>query len=98
PGSKDLDIHLVLEAGSPLLQQMGPVPNIIDEEFKGLAIEAGPKPVNEYASAASVLANPEIAHHLTTDCILYDPAGLLTGLQPEVRRRYAEREWVEARV
>jgi hypothetical protein len=98
PASKDLDLHLVLDAGSPLLEQMGPIQNLIEEEFEGLAIEAGPKSIDDYSAAGVVLANPEIAHHLTTDCILYDPAGLLAGLQPEVRRRYADRKWVEARV
>jgi hypothetical protein len=95
---KDIDIHLILEAGSPLLRQMGPVPNLVEEVAEGLAIEAGPKPVDQYASPEAVLANPEIAHHLTVDSVLYDPAGLLAGLQPEVRRQYANRKWVEARV
>jgi hypothetical protein len=96
---KDIDLHLILETGSPLLQQMGPVPNLVEEEAEGLAIEAGPKSVDEYASAETVLANPEIAHHLLQDkVILYDPDGLLAGLQPAVRQHYADRKWVEARV
>jgi hypothetical protein len=95
---KDIDIHLILEAGSPLLQQEGPVPIIVEEEADGLAIEAGPKPVEQYASPEAVLANPEIAHHLTVDSILYDPDGLLSSLQHEVRKHYADRKWVEARV
>lgn len=98
PQSRDVDVHLVLGAGSPLLQQVGPIPNIIEEEAGGLAIEAGPKALDEYASPETVLANPEIAHHLTVDSILYDPNGLLAGLQPEIRRQYALRKWVEARV
>jgi hypothetical protein len=45
-----------------------------------------------------VLANPEIAHHLTGDVVLYDPDGLLRDLQPPVRRGYPRRRWVRARL
>ena len=94
----DVDIHLIFDAGSPALQTAGPFPNIIAAASGGIPIEAGLKSVVEYEAAATVLANPEIAYHLTRDSILVDPSGLLRALQPAVRREYARREWVRARI
>lgn len=64
----------------------------------GVLIEAGLKSVAEYGSAAAVLGNPEIAHHLTLDSVLYDLDGLLRDLQEQVRRDYPRRRWVLARI
>jgi hypothetical protein len=71
---------------------------LLEVQYAGLAIEAGLKPVTWYRSPQAVLGNPEIADHLTRDVVLYDPAGHLLGLQPEVRRRYAEPEFVQERI
>ncbi len=71
---------------------------LIETSYEGILIEAGIKSVAEYDSAATVLANPEIAHHLTLDPILYDPTGFLSDLQQAVRREYAEPQWVQARI
>ncbi len=70
PPTKDVDIHLVFDEGSPALQAANPHLNIIAASRGGIAIEAGIKSVTEYESAAAVLANPEIAYHLTRDPIL----------------------------
>jgi hypothetical protein len=98
PAHKDVDIVLIVDPESPALRSMGPIMPMVEEPFEGLAIEAGFKSADDYASPEAVLANPEIAHHLTVESALYDPAELLAGLIPEVRRRYPERKWVEARV
>ena len=98
PAHKDVDLHLVFAEGSPALEAGGPFVNVIAASYGGIAIEAGVKSAAEYASAGTVLANPEIAHHLTLDPVLYDPDGLLRGLQEEVRREYARRRWVLARL
>lgn len=98
PTYKDVDLHLVVADGSEMLRSEGPFPAILEEEYGGLVIEAGVKPVAEYCSPETVLANPEIAHHLTLDPVLYDPDGLLAALQPAVRRKYACRRWVTARL
>jgi len=99
PAHKDVDIHLVVAAGSPLLQQMGPMLNVVEEYVDGIAIEAGFKSAGDYASPEVVLANPEIAHHfLQDDIVLYDPDGMLAALLDVVRKDYARRKWVEARV
>ena len=97
PSHKDVDLHLVFREGSPMLVPRNPFLNVLEEEYEGLLIEAGVKPESEYASAEAVLANPEIAHHLTRDCVLYDD-GLLSPLLPDVRAGYARRCWVETRV
>jgi hypothetical protein len=97
PATKDVDLHLIVADDSPLLEQ-GPWGGIIAASSRGLAMEAGIKPVADYRSAAAVLANPEIAHHLLGDAVLFDPEGLLRRLLPDVRVDYARRHWVEARL
>lgn len=98
PIHKDVDLHLIFDEGSPALVPDGPFANLIEVEYRGLLIEAGSKPVGDYRSAEAVLANPEIAHHLTLDSVLYDPTGLLREVQGPVRRDFARRRWVRARV
>lgn len=98
PAYKDVDLHLVFDDEIPPLPSASPFMSILEEEFEGVLIEAGVKSVAEYRSPEAVLANPEIAHHLTLDSVLYDPDGVLSGLQAQVRRRYAERQWVQARI
>jgi hypothetical protein len=98
PPHKDLDLHLIFAEDSPLLRAEGPFMNVLEVSYQGLAIEAGIKSVADYRSAGIVLSNPEIAHHLTVDSVLYDPSGLLRDLQDDVRREYAHRRWVLARI
>ena len=80
PDDKDVDLLLIFEPGSPALAHDGPFSNNLEVLHKGLMVEGGFKPIADYRDAETVLANPEIAHHLTTDSILYDPAG--TAEQP----------------
>ena len=98
PPYKDVDVHLVFAEGSPALDIAGPFLNVLEVVHGGLTIEAGIKSLAEYRSADAVLANPEIAHHLTVESLLYDPDGLLRDLQAEVRRGYPRRRWVLARL
>ncbi len=98
PPYKDVDLHLIFDEGSPMLRTDGPFLNIIEVEHRGLLLEAGVKPVDDYRSAEAVLANPEFAHHLTVDSLLYDPTGLLRRLQEPVRHEFPRRQWVRARV
>ena len=98
PADKDVDLHLIFADDSQLLANPDPWSGIIEESYGGIAIEAGLKPVTDYRSAAAVLGNPEIAHHLLVDSVLHDPDGLLHDLQAEVRRDYPRRRWVCARL
>jgi hypothetical protein len=98
PAGKDVDLHLIFAERSSLLAMEMPGFRILEEQYGGAAIEAGIKPESEYRSPEAVLANPEIAHHLTVDSILYDPDGLLHALQATVRRDYPRRKWVLARL
>jgi hypothetical protein len=98
PATRDVDVHLIFADGSPALRAEGPFLNIVAAEYGGLLFEAGVKPVADYASPELVLANPEIAHHLTVDSALYDPDGLLAGLRGPVTREYSRRAWVQERV
>ena len=47
PRSKDVDLHLIFEDGSPIFGQRGPLPNILEVEAEGLALEMGIKPVSD---------------------------------------------------
>ncbi|MEZ4561845.1 MAG: hypothetical protein R2853_03850 [Thermomicrobiales bacterium] len=96
PSEKDVDLHLIFPEQSAILR-VEAMP-LLETQFAGLAIEAGLKPMSWYRSPQAVLGNPEIAYHLTRDTILFDPAGLLRALQPEVRRRYAEPDLVRERI
>ena len=98
PPTKDIDMHLIFENDSALVQARGPIPNILEAQVAGLAIEAGLKPVSEYESPAAILGNPELAFHFTVESSLYDPDGWLSGLSREVIPQYADREWVDARM
>jgi hypothetical protein len=98
PASKDVDVHLIVDEANAGLEVDGPGPNILEIAYDGLAIEAGVKSRADYASAETVLANPEIAYHLTVDSILFDPGGWLRALQEPVQRDYARRRWVLARL
>lgn len=98
PRSKDVDLHLIFEDGSPALEHHGPISNIMEVSAGGLALEMGIKPVSDYATPEIVLANPELAFHFTVESSLYDPDGWLAGLCREVVPRYADREWVDRRM
>jgi hypothetical protein len=98
PAYKDVDMHLIFEEGSSHLSPKGPIPNALETEHEGLMLEGGFKAIREYESAEVILANPEIAHHLTVNSILYDPNELLRALSVQVTRDYARRQWVMARL
>lgn len=98
PTYKDVDMHLIFDEHSPLPDSRSHFMNILEVPFRGLIIEAGVKRVGEYASAEAVLANPEIAYHLATDSVIYDPHNLLASLHEQVKREYPRRKWVLARV
>ncbi|HET9662080.1 MAG TPA: hypothetical protein VFP05_17270 [Thermomicrobiales bacterium] len=98
PRTKDVDLHLIFDDGSPILESRGPLPNILEIDVDGLALEMGIKPVSDYATPEVILANPELAFHFTVKSALYDPDSWLDGLCREVMPRYADREWVDRRM
>lgn len=98
PLYKDVDLHLNFDPEVPTtLALRDPFLPIIEAEYEGLMLEAGLKPVSDYASAQVVLANPEIADHLRVNSIIYDPSGLLAALRDPVTAAFAKRRWVQAR-
>ena len=98
PAYKDVDMHLVFKDGSPALENHGPFANLLETEYRGAILEGGFIPLSSYQTPEIVLANPEIAHHLTVDSLIYDPHGWLQDLQGPVRLDYNNRKWVEARI
>ncbi len=69
----------------------------LETEYRGLIIECGFRSRDEYRSAETLLANPELGPHMAIDSIVYDPEGLLGAVQPIVAREYRRRRWVLAR-
>jgi len=98
PAYKDVDMHLVFKEGSTALDNHGPFANLLETEYRGAILEGGYMPFSAYQTPEMVLANPEIAHHLTVDSLIYDPDDWLGGLQEPVRREYARRRWVMDRI
>jgi hypothetical protein len=98
PSHKDVDLHLIFDPDSPMLIPTGPFMTMIEVAYGGLLIEAGLKPVDEYRSPEAVLANPEIAHHLTVESVVYDPSSLLRDLQVPVRQAFAHPQWITKRL
>lgn len=98
PSTKDVDMHLIFEDDSPMVQTHGPMPNLLEVSVQGIPVEAGLKPISDYATPEVILGNPELAFHLTVSSSLYDPDGWLDGLCQAVIPQYADREWVDARM
>jgi hypothetical protein len=98
PSSKDVDLHLIFEQGSPALAPTGPFLNLLGIPYQGLLLEVGIKSMKEYESAEIVLSNPEVADHLTVDSVLFDPGGWLRKLQATVKSEFPRRKWVLARL
>ena len=90
PADSDLDLMLVVDRPTTTKDP-------IDELYRGVAIEAGMRGIEEYATPEKVLANPEIADHIAVVAIVADPVGLLAGVQPVVAREFARRQWVALR-
>lgn len=100
PAHKDVDMHLIFDDDSPMLNQPDSFMSIFQINHDGINIEAGLKPLSLYDSAETILANPEIAYHLTdgVKSTLFDPDGLLEALRPDVTAGYRQRRWVKARL
>ena len=98
PPTRDLDLHLIFEESSPMLQAKGLFMNILEARHEGVAIKAGVRSIAEYESVEKVLGNPEIAHHLTLDSIVDDPFDVLSTLQIGVRAGYRDPFWIAERI
>jgi hypothetical protein len=68
-----------------------------DLAYKGLILEYGAAPIEDYESPERVLANPSLASNLAVNSILSDPIGMLAPLQKAVALEYPRRTWVMAR-
>jgi hypothetical protein len=87
---RDVDLIVVLDSGT-----RGTDENL-EVAYRGLMLEVGFIGLDEHRAEA-VLARPDRAGTLARTRILADPSGVLTALQQEVARAYAERRWVVAR-
>lgn len=90
PSDSDLDLMLLVDRPTTSKDP-------IDELYRGVAIEAGLRGVEDYATPQKILANPEVADHIAAGGIIADPTGFLSGLQPDVAREFSRRRWVTAR-
>jgi len=69
----------------------------LDLPYKGLILECGIIPFENYRSSETVLSDPDIAPNILAPSVLSDPTGFLDKLHRDVTRDYACRRWVEAR-
>lgn len=99
PAGKDVDLHLIVDhLSSALTPTAGTFFPILEVDLDGIPLEAGIKPMSDYGSPEAVLSNPEIAIHVSAGNVLHDPLGILADVIPVVRREYARRGWVRARL
>jgi hypothetical protein len=89
PDFSDIDLYCVMEPGAEFPQRK--------LEYRGAMLETVSKPLEDYASPETVLADPFLAPVFTTDCILSDPENLLAPLLPVVRAEYIKKRWLVAR-
>lgn len=68
-----------------------------DESYKGLILEYGVLPLEDYASPETILASPNLAANFVVPSVLVDPEGILNNLHRAVKRDYARRHWVQMR-
>ncbi len=88
---RDVDIAIITS------EEPKDAEDLLEVSYRNLIIEGGFYRPDRYHSAEGLLASPELAPHLAVDSVLYDPEGLLAGVQPIVAREYPRRRWVMAR-
>lgn len=88
---RDVDVIVVLDSGTKRTDENLEIP------FKGLMLEVGFIGMDEHRDAEATLARPDRAGMIAATRILADPLGVLAPLQCEVRRHYADPEWVATR-
>lgn len=89
PTSSDLDVVVVLD--QPDLPGGGKFP------YRGLMFDIAYSGHDAFQSSEAVLGNYVLAGHWTKPCILSDPSGQLTAIQPAVIQEYPRRHWVRKR-
>jgi hypothetical protein len=89
PSYKDVDMNI--------LSRDSQSTEVHDLSYKGLILEYGAAPIEDYQSPERVLADPSLASNLAVNSILSDPIGMLAPLQKAVELEYSCRKWVVAR-
>lgn len=90
PASSDVDVKLVVD-----------VPTFPDDaekiRYRDVLLDVSYDASEAFRSPETVLGTYYTAVHFVHPCILLDPTGQLTAIQPTVAREYARRRWVRAR-
>jgi len=89
PNYKDVDMNIL----SSDIQNS----EVHEVSYKGLILEYGVAPIEDYQSPEQVLADPSLASNLAVNNILSDPTGMLSTLHKIVALEYPRRKWVLAR-
>ncbi len=92
--ASDIDLGLIVEGqeGEEILR------GGVDAWRDGVYIEVGMESKGRYAASGKVLRDRVAATHMNDALILYDPTGLFTRVQEEVRARFMEPQWLGLRV
>ena len=90
PLYRDLDLYIVSQSEKDR--------HIRPYLHKGLMVDAQYSSPKYYQSPEIILANPHLAYHIAAGAILSDPTGMLQALHQTVKKAYARRQWVAARI
>jgi len=89
----DIDMSLIVDRNGEGHQRGG-----VDIWQDGVCIDAKTALEGDYADLEKVLQNPFRATQINDGLILYDPTGVFTRMQKEVRVVFMEPKWVSMRV
>jgi hypothetical protein len=91
PPSSDLDLVLVVPRVEPARHR------ILKRSYDGIVIEASHIAHERLLSAEAVLADGFLAPNLVQASVLFDPLGIVDGLQRAIRPDFRRQHWVRER-
>lgn len=92
PAASDVDVNLVLDAFQPPPEKLGKF------LYKGALLEVSFLPHDAVSSEEKILSTYEIASGFRYGEVIYDRTGQLAFALAHVKDRFAEPEWVRARL
>lgn len=91
--SSDLDMLIIVSGNDEGHQQDG-----VDTWKGGVYIDAKLVLGGDFANIEEILQNPFRATQINDGLIFYDPTGIFSQMQKEVRRNFMEPKWVRMRI
>lgn len=92
PSTSDVDVYVIVEDPASA--------NVHQQKFlyDDVLLEVSFLPRDRFQHAEQILGDYPIACHFSVPSIIVDPTGLLSELQIEVARHYAEKTWIRKRI